>query len=111
MVNRHQPEYLRSILREVSDHEPQAEGWFEDPYLLHEHRWFSSGTPTKLVRDEGRESYDPAPDSPASRPLVEVSYSSDTRSSVELLRADDPEGGADKNQAQTALDVIAETMH
>jgi hypothetical protein len=94
----------------MSDHEPQAEGWFEDPYLLHEHRWFSSGAPTKLVRDEGRESYDAAPAEPASRPLVEVSHSPHTRGSFELLRADDPEGSADKNQAQAALDVIAETM-
>lgn len=94
----------------MSDHEPEAEGWFEDPYLLHEHRWFSSGAPTKLVRDEGRESYGPAPDEPASRPLVEVIHSSGTRGSVEMLRADDPEAGTDKNRAQAALDVIAETM-
>ena len=38
-----------------------AQGWCTDPYGLHEARWMSAGTPTKLVLDQGRESYDPAP--------------------------------------------------
>ena len=42
-----------------SDHE---EGWYTDPYGRHEARWFSDGTPTKLVRDRGVESYDKPPD-------------------------------------------------
>jgi hypothetical protein len=42
----------------------QAYGWNIDPYGLHEHRYFSGGQPTKLVRDGGRESYDEPPDSP-----------------------------------------------
>ena len=33
-----------------------AEGWYTDPFRLHEHRWFSDGTPTYLVRDGGRTS-------------------------------------------------------
>jgi hypothetical protein len=38
-------------------------GWHEDPYGIHEERWVSGdGSPTKLVRDAGQESYDPPPD-------------------------------------------------
>lgn len=37
----------------------EAEGWYRDPYLVHEDRWFSAGQPTKLVRDAGIEDYDP----------------------------------------------------
>jgi hypothetical protein len=41
-----------------------AQGWYQDPYAIHEYRYFSAGLPTKLVRDSGRESYDPPPDGP-----------------------------------------------
>jgi hypothetical protein len=37
------------------------QGWYEDPFHLHEARYFSAGRPTKLVRDGGRESYDEPP--------------------------------------------------
>ena len=40
------------------------EGWYTDPYELHDHRWFSDGSPTSLVRDGGKTSKDPAPDRP-----------------------------------------------
>jgi hypothetical protein len=40
------------------------EGWYTDPYRLHEHRWFSDGSPTSLVRDKGKTSKDAPPDSP-----------------------------------------------
>ena len=40
------------------------EGWYSDPYQLHEHRWFSDGAPTALVRDGGTTSQDPPPDTP-----------------------------------------------
>ncbi len=41
------------------------EGWFTDPYGRHEARWLSDGVPTRLVRDQGDESYDdPPPDAP-----------------------------------------------
>ena len=39
-------------------------GWQADPFGLHEQRYFSQGQPTKLVRDQGRESYDPPPATP-----------------------------------------------
>jgi hypothetical protein len=41
-----------------------AQGWYRDPYLVHEDRYFSAGQPTKLVRDGGNEDYDPPPDGP-----------------------------------------------
>jgi hypothetical protein len=44
----------------------QPYGWNIDPYGLHEHRYFSGGQPTNLVRDGGRESYDEPPDPPTS---------------------------------------------
>ncbi|MFZ0251473.1 MAG: hypothetical protein WAL61_16125 [Acidimicrobiales bacterium] len=38
------------------------EGWFTDPFELHEARWMSNGIPTKLVRDGDQESYEDPPD-------------------------------------------------
>ena len=38
------------------------EGWYTDPYQVHEHRWFSDGSPTSLVRDKGKTSKDVPPD-------------------------------------------------
>jgi len=46
------------------------EGWHLDPYKLHTDRWISNGRPTKLVRDDGVESYDPPPNEPFTGPLV-----------------------------------------
>ena len=39
-----------------------AQGWYRDPFGRHDDRYFSAGTPTKLVRDGGLESYDPPPE-------------------------------------------------
>ncbi len=38
------------------------EGWYVDPFELHEARWMSDGKPTSLVRDGDVESQDPPPD-------------------------------------------------
>jgi hypothetical protein len=40
----------------------REEGWYTDPFGLHEARWMSAGRPTKLVRDGTVESYDAPPD-------------------------------------------------
>lgn len=40
------------------------EGWYSDPYGIHEARWFSDGSPTALVRDHGTTSKDPTPMTP-----------------------------------------------
>jgi hypothetical protein len=47
-----------------------AEGWYRDPFGIHEDRWMSQGQPTKLVRDGAAESYDPPPDLPLPAELV-----------------------------------------
>jgi hypothetical protein len=39
-----------------------AEGWFKDPFAVHDARWFSAGTPTDLVKDGSTEMSDPPPD-------------------------------------------------
>ncbi len=42
--------------------ETLAWGWHPDPFGIHEERYISvDGEFTKLVRDAGHESYDPAP--------------------------------------------------
>jgi hypothetical protein len=70
----------------------QAQGWYRDPYGMHEDRYFSAGTPTKLVRDDGQGSYDPPPD----RPLPDVDLipvhpgGSDASPESDVLRADQP---------------------
>jgi hypothetical protein len=39
----------------------ELQGWYEDPFRLHEARYFSAGQPTKLVKDGSVESYDEPP--------------------------------------------------
>jgi len=39
----------------------QAQGWYLDPYGIHNDRWYSCGQPTSLVRDSGIESRDAPP--------------------------------------------------
>jgi hypothetical protein len=77
-----------------------TQGWYRDPYGLHEDRYFSQGLPTKLVRDSERESYDPPPDrplpvadlAPAERPPGEADGS-------DLLRVDRSSGRYDHYKA------------
>ena len=69
--------------------EVHAEGWYRDPYKIHTDRWFSDGSATELVRDGGKESKDPPPDSPFPTPLVEADPVGPP-SSDDLRRADDP---------------------
>lgn len=38
---------------------PPREGWWSDPTGRHDHRWYSAGLPTKLVRDGQTVSDDP----------------------------------------------------
>jgi hypothetical protein len=47
----------------------KAQGWYRDPYRQHVARWFSDGSPTALVRDDGVESMDPPPEHPFVGPL------------------------------------------
>ena len=71
----------------------EAQGWYRDPYLVHEDRYFSAGQPTKLVRDGGNEAYDHPPAGPPKSVLVEVSHTEPGNGS-DLSRADDQSAGA-----------------
>jgi hypothetical protein len=71
-----------------------ALGWYRDPFSRHEDRYFSEGKPTKLVRDGGRESFDPPPDLPLPGPPVPAaSHAPPSSSGADLRRADDAERG------------------
>jgi hypothetical protein len=74
----------------------RAQGWYCDPYKVHEDRYFSAGMPTKLVRDNGQESYDPPPDCPLpDGDLIPAEPAESAGSGVppdsDLERADQPE--------------------
>jgi hypothetical protein len=86
------------------------QGWFDDPFGVHEHRYFSAGHPTKLVRDAGVESYDPPPADTWSGPLVPVEEP-EGGDATDLRRADDISSGPyDPARARrAALDVFDRT--
>jgi len=69
----------------------KAQGWYRDPFGRHEDRYFSAGSPTKLVRDNRVESYDPPP--PDERMPVPLSSSAPCESQVsavsDMRRADE----------------------
>jgi len=71
------------------DEPPQ--GWYVDPFGIHEQRWISQGRPTALVRDGRAESQDPPPDRPLPEgPLVPGTLGPPlARPSDDLLRAGD----------------------
>jgi hypothetical protein len=78
------------------------QGWFTDPFALHEHRWMSDGQATRLVRDSGTTSYDPSPDRAfvrAPEAVVEVPAAG----GGDLRRADDAERGDQGFDASTAF--------
>jgi hypothetical protein len=78
-----------------------AQGWYRDPYGLHEDRYFSQGRPTKLVRDSEAECFDPPPAQPlpegdlvpANQPGRGAADGSD------LLRVDRPSGRYNHEEA------------
>lgn len=76
-----------------------AEGWYLDPYGVHEERWISDGRPTALVRDGGAESHHAPPATPMPEPLVRPSRDPAAGGS-DLLRV----GGA-----QSVTTVIVKT--
>ncbi len=80
----------------------KAHGWYQDPYLVHEDRYFSAGQPTKLVRDGGVEAYDPPPPEPPKAELVEV-RDTQADNDGELRRADDGSAGAVYDSYMAAL--------
>jgi hypothetical protein len=91
----------------------KAEGWYHDPYRLHEARWISDGAATALVRDGGVESQDPPPSTSFEGRLEPIEpIGEDTPTDGEdLLRADneDPGGIFDPNAAVAVWDTFGES--
>jgi hypothetical protein len=84
------------------------EGWYTDPYELHEARWMSQGTPTPLVRDGKVESQDPAPDGPFKVTPVRLG---EDGSPSDIRRADEAERGVPaESPIDAAWDVAGENM-
>jgi hypothetical protein len=80
------------------------EGWYEDPYGIHEQRWVSKGVPTNLVSDHGVEGHDEPPDRPPNRPFVFVPDHSEF--GQDLKRADD----IDKQPVPDAASYATEAL-
>jgi hypothetical protein len=86
-----------------------AEGWYVDPFGLHEARWISDGTPTSLVRDGSLESKDPPPDEPFTGTFVELAESAPAAGS-DLRRADSAEAPSDNPEdGEDIWEAFAET--
>ena len=84
------------------------EGWYTDPYAVHEARWMSQGTPTPLIRDDGVEGHDPAPDGPFKVTPVRLG---EDGSPSDLRRADDAEREPPhKSPVDAAWDAAGEVM-
>ncbi len=66
-----------------------AEGWFVDPFGIHEARWISDGIPTALVRDGRVESQDPPHQIDYSGPFEHLAEGHSD--SHDMQRADDAE--------------------
>ncbi|MGN6723539.1 MAG: hypothetical protein ACTHJM_13090 [Marmoricola sp.] len=85
-----------------------AEGWYRDPFEVHEDRWISQGKPTKLVRDQGVESYDEPPSEEIDVELVPADEPEPT-DGEDLKRAD--ENNQPPGYTRAALDVFDQTSH
>lgn len=92
---------------EGTDHASE-EGWYTDPYGLHEARWLSDGRPTKLVRDGSVESYDEPPHQPPTQAPVRLEEDP-VGSDDDLLRADDAQHD-DPYDAQKATRAVLDVF-
>ena len=81
----------------------QAQGWYRDPYGLREDQYFSQGLPTKLVRDDERESFDfPPGEALPGVDLVAAGQSGvQAADGSDLLRADEADYRYDHGKALT----------
>jgi hypothetical protein len=87
----------------VSENSAAAEGWYRDPYGIHQDRWFSAGTPTSLVRDQGAEGHDDPPDYPPAGPPVEIPEI-DPFPGDDFRRADQAEANTAHDDGSMVLD-------
>ena len=77
------------------------EGWCTDPWGLHDARWMSAGSPTKLVRDGDVERFEAIPSADATmrpRPITSDDVASH---GVDLNRSD--QQASDPRQAMTTV--------
>ncbi len=87
-----------------SEHE---EGWYTDPYERHEARWFSDGTPTKLVRDRGVESYDKPPDEAPTQKAERIEPDVVAKGGSDLIRAGEDQATGDMASLDEAMGSAA----
>jgi hypothetical protein len=83
-----------------------AEGWYRDPFAIHEDRWMSQGRPTKLVRDGDTEAYDPPPDLPLPDVLVPATAEDGGSAGNSGERGQEPPY-SDQRARRAALDAIS----
>lgn len=83
----------------MTDHSAAAEGWYRDPYQIHQDRWFSAGTPTSLVRDQGVEGHDEPPGYPPPGPPAEIPETSEFPQD-DLRRADEAEASGGEYEVE-----------
>jgi len=79
-----------------------AQGWYRDPYGLHQDRYFSAGRPTKLVRDGELESFDEPPAQPLPEGELVSAEPPSPADGSDLLRADRLTGRYDHGQVLNA---------
>jgi hypothetical protein len=86
------------------------EGWYLDPFKVHEARWFSDGIPTALVRDKGGvESYEQPPSTTFEgdlTPVPEVVPSDGD----DLLRADEENPEDQIHDPNGAFNLVRDTF-
>ena len=86
------------------------EGWYLDPFKIHEARWFSDGTPTALVRDkDGVESYDQPPSTTFQGDLTPVPESVPSDGD-DLLRADEENPDDQIHDPNASFNLIRDTF-
>ena len=88
-------------------HPPAAEGWYRDPYGIHQDRWFSAGTPTALVRDQGVEGHDAPPGYPPPGPPAEIPQTSEFPAD-DMRRADEAEADSGQENLDQAYEKAAD---
>jgi hypothetical protein len=91
----------------VADRSAAAEGWYRDPYGIHQDRWFSAGTPTALVRDQGVEGHDDPPGYPPPGPPAEIPET-DEFPADDLRRADEKEANAGQYDPEGAAEQVSD---
>ena len=87
----------------MTDETVAAEGWYRDPYRIHQDRWFSAGVPTSLVRDQGVEGQDAPPGYPPSGPPAEIP-DVDEFPQDDLRRADEAEASGGEYNVERAAE-------